>query len=144
MLPVVEMVRLHPYQYTYFNRIAGGVPGAQGRYMLDYWGLSFKQASQALAAKIETDKMQKPAGRPWKLAVCGPHPSPRVELGPDFAMTWDPQGADFAMMLGVFYCKEFDAPVIAEIRREGILYARVYDIRGRSYPTLLNPYPGQN
>jgi hypothetical protein len=144
MLPVVEMVRLHPYQYTYFNRIAGGVPGAQGRYMLDYWGLSFKQASQALAAKIETDKMQKPVGRPWKLAVCGPHPSPRVELGPDFAMTWDPQGADFAMMLGVFYCKEFDAPVIAEIRREGILYARVYDIRGRSYPTLLNPYPGQN
>jgi hypothetical protein len=59
-------------------------------------------------------------------------------------MTWDPQGADFAMMLGVFYCKEFDAPVIAEIRREGILYARVYDIRGRSYHTLLNPYPGQN
>ncbi len=144
ILPVIEMVRLHPYAYTYFNRLAGGVAGARDRYMLDYWGLSFKQASQALAAKITTDKMQKPAGRPWKVAVCGPHPSPRVELGPDFEMTWDPQGADFALMLGVFYCREFDAPVLAEIRREGVLYARVYDIRGRSYPTLLNPYPGQN
>jgi hypothetical protein len=137
------MVRLHPYEYTYFNRLAGGVAGARDRYMLDYWGLSFKQASQALAAKIAADKIQKPAGRPWKVAVCGPHPSPRVELGPDFEMTWDPQGADFALMLGTFYCREFDAPVLAEIRREGVLYARVYDLRGRSYPSLFNPYPGQ-
>ncbi|HET7681546.1 MAG TPA: glycosyltransferase family 39 protein [Xanthobacteraceae bacterium] len=144
MLPAIEMVRLHPYQYTYFNRLAGGVAGAQSRYMLDYWGLSFKQASQALAAKIAADKMQKPAGRPWKVAVCGPHPSPRVELGQDFEMSWDPQGADFALMLGTFYCREFDAPVLAEIRREGVLYARVYDLRGRSYPSLFNPYPGQN
>src|SRR5262249_4885600 len=48
MLPVIEMVRLHPYEYTYFNRIAGGMRGADTRYMLDYWGLSFKQASAAL------------------------------------------------------------------------------------------------
>ena len=143
-LPVIEMVRLHPYQYTYFNRLIGGVAGAQDRYMLDYWGLSFKQASQALAAWIAADRLPKPEGRRWKLAVCGPHRSPQVELGPDFETTWDPQGADFAMMLGVFYCMEFDAPVIAEIRREGVLYARVYDLRGRSYPSLLRPYPGQS
>jgi hypothetical protein len=138
------MVRLHPYEYTYFNRLAGGVAGAQGRYMLDYWGLSLKQASQALATKIAADKLPKPDGRPWKLAVCGPHRSPEVELGPDFQISWDPQGADFALMLGVFYCMEFDAPVIAEIRREGVLYARVYDLRGRSYPSLLKPYPSRD
>jgi hypothetical protein len=142
--PVVDMVRLHPYEYTYFNRFIGGVAGAQGHYMLDYWGLSFKQASQALAAKIAADKIPQPSGRRWKLAVCGPHRSPQVELGPDFETSWDPQGADFALMLGVFYCRDLDAPVIAEIRREGVLYARVYDLRGRSFRTLLNPYPGQN
>src|SRR5262249_15976888 len=27
--PVVEMVRLHPYEYTHFNRIAGGVAAAR-------------------------------------------------------------------------------------------------------------------
>ena len=47
-LPVVAMVRMHPYEYTHFNRLAGGIAGAQHRYMLDYWGLAFKQASQAL------------------------------------------------------------------------------------------------
>jgi len=144
MLPVIEMVRLHPYEYTYFNRLAGGVAGARDRYMLDYWGLSFKQASQALAATITTDKIPQPSGRPWKLAVCGPHRSPQVELGPKFETSWDPQGADFGLSLGVFYCATLDAPVIAEIRREGVLYARVYDLRGRSFRTLLNPYPGSN
>jgi hypothetical protein len=117
------------------------VPGAQGRYMLDYWGLSFKQAAQALAEKIAADKLQKPGDRRWKLAVCGPHRSPQVELGPDFETSWNPQGADFGLMLGVFYCQELDAPIIAEIRREGVLYARVYDLRGRSFTTLLQ-YPG--
>ena len=46
--PVVAMVRLHPYEYTYFNRFAGGVAGARPRYMLDYWGLSLTQASRQL------------------------------------------------------------------------------------------------
>jgi hypothetical protein len=131
------MARLHPYEYTYFNRLAGGVAGARGRYMLDYWGLSFKQASQGLAAWLAERHESKPSDRRWKLAVCGPHRSPQVELGPDFETTWDPQGADFALMLGEFYCRTFDAPILVEIVREGVVYARVYDIRGRSFTSLL-------
>jgi hypothetical protein len=140
-LPVVEMVRLHPYEYTFFNRLAGGVSGAHGRYMLDYWGLSFKQASQGLAAALAQRHESKPRDRRWKLAVCGPHRSPQVELGPDFETTWDPQGADFALMLGEFYCASFDAPILAEVVREGVVYARVYDIRGRSFTSLLTIPP---
>jgi hypothetical protein len=44
-------------------------------------------------------------------------------------------------MLGVFYCAKFDAPVIAEERREGVLFARVYDIRGRTFETLFTQPP---
>jgi Dolichyl-phosphate-mannose-protein mannosyltransferase len=135
--PIAAMKRIHPYEYTHFNRIEGGVRGARSRFMLDYWALSFKQASQGLAAKLAELDLQKPADRRWKLAVCGPHRSPQVELGPDFETTWDPQGADFAMMLGEFYCASFDAPVLVEVVRDGVVYARVYDIRGRSYPSLL-------
>jgi hypothetical protein len=105
--------------------------------MLDYWGLSLKQASQALLARLAETRESKPGGRRWKVAVCGPHRSPQVELGPDFETTWDPRGADFAMLLGEFYCRTFDAPLLAEITRVGVVYARVYDIRGRSYGTLL-------
>ena len=136
-VPVVEMVRLHPYEYTAFNWFSGGVAGARDRYMLDYWGLSFKQASQALLARLAERHETKPAGRRWRIAVCGPHRSPQVELGPNFETTWDPTGADFAMMLGEFYCAKLDAPVLVEIVRDGVTFARVYDIRGRSFPTLL-------
>ncbi len=136
-LPVADMVRLHPYEYTAFNRLAGGVRGARDRYMLDYWGLSLKQASHGLAEKITELGLPRPPDRRWKLAVCGHHRSPQVELGPTFETTWDPTGADFAMMLGEFYCRKFDAPVLVEIMRDGVIYARVYDIRGRTYDTLL-------
>jgi hypothetical protein len=136
-VPVVEMVRLHPYEYTDFNWLSGGVAGARDRYMLDYWGLSFKQASQALRARLAERHEAKPSDRRWKLAVCGPHRSPQVELGGDFETTWDPTGADFAMMLAEFYCAKLNAPLLAEIVRDGVTFARVYDIRGRSFPTLL-------
>ena len=134
---VAAMMRLHPYEYTYFNWLAGGVKGARDRYMLDYWGLSLKQASQALLTALAERHETKPGGRRWKVAVCGPHRSPQVELGPDFETTWDPQGADFALMLGEFYCAKLDAPLLAEVTRNGVVYARVYDVRGRSFPTLL-------
>jgi len=136
-MPVAEMVRLHPYEYTDFNLLSGGVVRARDRYMLDYWGLSFKQASQALLAKLAERHESKPDNRRWKIAVCGPHRSPQVELGPDFETTWDPAGADFAMMLGEFYCAILDAPLLVEVVRDGVTYARVYDVRGRSLSSLL-------
>jgi hypothetical protein len=38
------------------------------------------------------------------------------------------------MELGVFYCRDLPAPIIADIVREGVSYARVYDLRGRTAP----------
>jgi hypothetical protein len=134
--PVVAMVRLHPYEYTHFNRIAGGAAGARPRFMLDYWGLSLTQASRQLRALIAERGEQPSRGR-WTVAVCGPHPPVTVALGRQFTTTWNPKGADFAMMLGEFYCAKLDAPVLFEVVRDGVVYARVYDIRGRSIATLL-------
>src|SRR5262249_6992987 len=42
-LQVTEMVRLHPYEYTYFNRLAGGIRGADRKFMLDYWASPSKR-----------------------------------------------------------------------------------------------------
>ena len=134
--PVVDMVRLHPYEYTHFNHIVGGVQGARPLFMLDYWGLSLTQASRRLLAFL-AQRQEAPPGGGWKVAVCGPHPPVSVALGPKFALTWDPKGADFAMQLGEFYCAKLDAPLLFQIVRDGVVYARVYDIRGLSISTLL-------
>ena len=134
--PVIDMVQLHPYEYTHFNHIAGGVAGARPRYMVDYWGLSMRQASLELRRLIE-ERGERPRDKTWNVAICGPHPAVQVVLGGQFSAIWKPQGADFAMTLGEFYCVKLDAPILFDITREGVVYARVYDIRGRSIPTLL-------
>ena len=138
LLPLGEMIRLHPYQYTHFNHIAGTVRGADDRYMLDYWGLAFKQASDDLREQLEERHETPPHGRKWKVAVCGPQRPAQVALGPDFTIGWDSHAADFAMTLGEFYCKGLSAPVMVEIKRDDVVFARVYDIRGRSISSLLS------
>jgi hypothetical protein len=135
--PITEMVRLHPYEYTYFNWISGGVPHARGRYMIDYWALSFKEVLQDFHAKLEELHQSPPLDRRWKVAVCGPHPPADIALGAKFEVMWESKDADFALMLGEFYCVKLDAPVLAEVQREGVVYARVYDLRGRSVPNIL-------
>ena len=31
------LIRLHPHQYLYYNALVGGLPGAAGRFAMDYW-----------------------------------------------------------------------------------------------------------
>ena len=135
--PVVDMVRLHPYEYTDYNHFAGGVNGARQDFMLDYWGLSLTQASRRLLANI-SERHETPRHGQWTVAVCGPHPPVVVALGPQFTTTWDPNGADFAMVVGEFYCAKLDAPVLFDVGREGVVYARVYGLRGRTISSLLS------
>lgn len=137
-LPLAEMIRLHPYQYSHFNHVAGTVRGADNRFMLDYWGLALKQASDELREQLVERQEVPPANRKWKVAVCGPQRPAQVALGPDFTIGWDSNAADFAMTLGEFYCKGLTAPVMVEIKRDDVVFARVYDIRGRAISGLLS------
>jgi Dolichyl-phosphate-mannose-protein mannosyltransferase len=141
LLSLGEMIRLHPYQYTYFNHVAGTVRGADTRFMLDYWGLAFKQASDELRDQLDEQQEVPPHGRKWKVAVCGPQRPAQVALGSDFTIGWDSHAADFAMTLGEFYCKGLTAPVMVEIKRDDVVFARVYDIRGRSISSLFSIPP---
>jgi 4-amino-4-deoxy-L-arabinose transferase-like glycosyltransferase len=141
-LPITDIIRLHPFQYSSYNWISGGVKMAHDNYMLDYWGLAFKQASDALRNKLGERDENPPPGRRWVVEICGPQRPAEVALGPKFETTWNRSIVDFAMMLGTFYCRDdIKAPILAEIRREGVLYARVYDLRGRRAPNLLTQPP---
>ncbi len=52
MLPVASwMVTNHPYQNVYFNRLAGpDMQTVQQRFMLDYWGLAYREGIEAVLA----------------------------------------------------------------------------------------------
>lgn len=51
LLPgILGMVRLHPYEYIYYNQFAGGVSNSFRRFEMDYWGTSFREVADYLNA----------------------------------------------------------------------------------------------
>jgi hypothetical protein len=50
---IVACVQLHPYQYVYYNSLAGGVGGAYRNFELDYWVTSFKESMEYLNEHAE-------------------------------------------------------------------------------------------
>lgn len=44
VINVIPVIKFHPFQISYFNEVIGGIRGAFGKYDLDYWGTSQKQA----------------------------------------------------------------------------------------------------
>ena len=45
---VIGIMRLHPYEYIYYNTFIGGEKGAFRRFELDYWGISYREAADWL------------------------------------------------------------------------------------------------
>ena len=43
---IVDGIRLHPYEYIYYNRFVGGVNNVQRRFELDYWATSYREAAE--------------------------------------------------------------------------------------------------
>lgn len=68
LLPLVPLVRLHPYQVTYYNALVGGVAGADGRYWTDYSLSSYAEAIRWI------NRQPRPAGRPTTLVLAGGPP----------------------------------------------------------------------
>jgi len=82
-IQIAIMVRLHPYEYIFANQFTGGVNGAYGRYESDYWGESFKEASEKIQAFV-TKEGGVPPGKIYKIAICGPWDSAMIYLPPDY------------------------------------------------------------
>jgi uncharacterized membrane protein (DUF485 family) len=45
---IVSLIDLHPYQYTYYNYLTGGLAGAFREYETDYWATSYREATEFL------------------------------------------------------------------------------------------------
>lgn len=60
-----ETVRLHPYEYVYFNSFVGGLRGAAGRFETDYRGGSYKESVEWLRDRLPSE------GPPAKVFATG-------------------------------------------------------------------------
>lgn len=58
VIPVYQILKLHPFEYVYFNFLAGNNPTQISKqYEKDYWGLSYKQGLEYLLLYDRTDTL---------------------------------------------------------------------------------------
>jgi hypothetical protein len=61
LVTIVDMVRLHPYESVYFNRLwAGGMRAGVARYEADYWCLSYKEGCEWLMRRFAGARCREP------------------------------------------------------------------------------------
>lgn len=56
---LIRTVHLHPYEYVYYNELAGGLRGIENKYELDYWGAAYKESSQLVLKGVKKNGVSK-------------------------------------------------------------------------------------
>jgi hypothetical protein len=137
----VTLVRLHPYEYLFYNPLVGGLEGASRRYDLDYWFGSMPEALQQLEAYLRRTEPAD-ASRPapvYSVAVCGERLAfektvtlPQLRF--DFKPKWT-QSEFFIAPTHMNCDGDLDGKVIGTVKRLGVTIAYIKDRRALIPPT---------
>lgn len=125
----LAVLRLHPDQYVYYNSFVGGVKGAQGRYELDYWGNSYKEAVELLVGFLDSEGGRTGQGK-VRVAVWGPFVSAAYYFPEGLVPVRKSEEADFLITFTRWGFHEV-APGkrIAAVERLGAVLSVVHDLR---------------
>jgi hypothetical protein len=130
LLQLWVMVRLHPDEYVYYNALAGGVSGANGRFELDYWGNSLAEAARDLTQYVEMENGGGAPPRTYKVAVCGDPLAATYYMPPYLQFTTKPSEADFFVAFTQHGCdRVVGGRSIIAVRRFGVALSVVKDRR---------------
>lgn len=130
LLPLPALVRLHPYQYTYFNALAGGLATAARSYETDYWLSSYKEGMEWI------ERQPWRAARRRRLAIAANpvsrwcaeyYASPRLEIKTVAEAQQDPAWRyDVFLATTRFRMSEYaSAPIAHTVGRDGAVFAVV-------------------
>ena len=89
------LMQLHPYQYLFYNPLVGGLQGASGEYVTDYWVNIMPEVVDDLEAYI--DPLDRPAasGQRYSVALCGERLAFEKQADARLRWTEDWKTADF-------------------------------------------------
>jgi hypothetical protein len=125
MLTLVQLVQLHPYEYVFYNHLAGETRLAEEQWESDYWSSSLREASKILMA-LPLGK----ADTPYKVAVCAESFQGSAYLDHRFIVVKDWESADFYMSSANMNCDQvLQGTVIGEVKRLNTVLAVVKDRR---------------
>jgi hypothetical protein len=125
-----ELVRLHPYEYLFYNPLVGGLEGATGRYATDYWVNIMPEAVDRLEDYVA--ELDRGGGHPQRylVAVCGERVPFEVEANSRLQWTDDWDRAEFFIAPTHMSCdRALAGRVISRIDRLGARIGVVKDRR---------------
>jgi hypothetical protein len=124
------LIELHPYQYLYYNSLVGGLAGASGRYVTDYWVNIMPEATDDLEGYVEALDRVGAGQTKYLVAVCGERGAFEDAANPRLKWTDEWKTADFFIAPTHMNCdKALDGKVIATISRMGVTIGVVKDRR---------------
>jgi hypothetical protein len=125
------MAHLHPHEYVSFNRFAGGLPGAEGRYSLDYYGSSHREAAHGLLAYLQRTEPERYLEREYRVSACVPAAMIEPFLPPTFRVVGERAEADFHIGYRRKRCAKRwkEAPIVHEVKRFDTMLSVVRDRR---------------
>ena len=129
------LVRLHPYEYLFYNSLVGGLKGASRRYVMDYWVNIMPAAVNDLETYLDqADTPAYPIRQPrYTVAVCGERVSFENEADPRLRYTPDWDHADFFIAPTHMNCdRVLRGKIVNVIERVGVPIGVVKDLRGIS------------
>lgn len=133
------LVRLHPYEYMFYNPLVGGLEGAARQYEMDYWVNMMPEAVRALHDYLGL--AQEKSQRVYTVGVCGEkfsfdnYADKRLQASPGWLE------ADFFIAPTQMNCDRLvDGRVIATIKRFGVPIGVVKDRRGLTQKALNQPF----
>ncbi|HYC04374.1 MAG TPA: hypothetical protein VED40_13850 [Azospirillaceae bacterium] len=127
--------RLHPYETIWYNALVGGVPGAAGRFELDYWGSAMSEAARDLTETLVRREGASSVVAPHRVSFCGPPDSARYRLPPHWRSVEPDEPADFHIAHTRSACAGAPSgPEIVRVERAGVPLAYVLDLRPSRAP----------
>ncbi|CAG0965638.1 hypothetical protein MTYP_00975 [Methylophilaceae bacterium] len=125
-------MELHPYQYVYYNHLAGNIKEAEKEWEGDYWSSSIREAALMLDKKIGDGKHPDNGiyDTPYRVAVCAESIQADTYLDHDFQITSDWISADFFISSTNMNCdKVLQGKIIGKVERLGVVLAVIKDRR---------------
>jgi hypothetical protein len=126
---VIQMVQLHPYEYVYFNELAGGLKGAYGNFEIETLGISSKEAVEWLKQNQWTDPKQ------TYHVACYQEPFQMIYYLPsNVKYEKDMNQADYLISLPYSGKHRFLNTRLYEVSREGVPLMDIYKKEASSTP----------
>ena len=135
------LIKLHPYEYLFYNSLVGGLEGASRRYATDYWVNIMPVAVKDLEHYLDrSDARGNPRALRHSVGVCGERVS--FEHEADHRLRWSPDWdhADFFIAPTHMNCDQvLRGKIVNVIKSDGVPIGVVKDLRGVSAQARWTP-----